>query len=148
MCRGVGESGKRPSRSAPRDGMRSPLIAMITTMMISGSAACQSRSGIQLSSPRRLRISLCSMPMPSPASVVSVNERNPPSRAAARAGMISRLVVPGSRPEIGAMRITAAPASIAAIIQLMAASRSGEWPSSTAPFSLSAAARVARPKRV
>ena len=86
MWRGVGDSGKRPSRKAPRDGMRSPLIAMITTMMMSGSAACQSRSGIQLSSPRRLRISLCSMPMPSPASVVSVNERNPPSSAAASAG--------------------------------------------------------------
>ena len=77
-----------------------------------------------------------------------MNDRNPPSSAAASAGVMSRLVVPGSSPEIGAMRMTAAPASIAAIIQLMAASRSGEWPSSTAPFSLSAAARVARPNRV
>ena len=121
---------------------------MITTMITRGSPACQSSWGIQLHSVRRLRISDWAMPMARPAAVVSPNERNPPSRAAARAGTINRLVVPGSSPAMGAMKITAAPASIEAIIQLMAASRTGECPSSTAPFSLSAAARVARPKRV
>ena len=88
------------------------------------------------------------MPMPRPAAAVRPNERKPPSRAAASAGTISRLVVAGLMLAIGAMRITAAPASIVASIQLTAARRLGDRPMRTAPFSLSAAARVARPKRL
>ena len=71
-----------------------------------------------------------------------------PSSAAASAGTTSRVVVVGSRPEIGSIRITARPASTDAIAQFTAPSRSGEMPSSSAPFSLPAAARVARPNRV
>ena len=79
---------------------------------------------------------------------MSANDERPPRSAAASAGTTSRLVVVGSSPAIGSMRMTAKPASIEATIQFTAPTRSGEMPSSTAPFSLPAAARVARPNRV
>ena len=51
-------------------------------------------------------------------------------------------------PPMGPTTITASVPSTDAMTQLMAASFCGEYPRSTAPFSLPAAARVARPKRV
>ncbi len=54
-------------------------------------------------------------------------------------------VVEGLRPAMGSMTMMASPARIDATAQLSAACRSGEMPSSSAPFSLPAAARVARP---
>ena len=62
--------------------------------------------------------------------------------------MSSVIVVGSIDALIVAARIPTAAASTAEIIQLTAASRSGERPIRTAPFSSSAAARVARPKRV
>ena len=88
------------------------------------------------------------MPMARPAAVVMANDSRPPSSAAASAGTTSSVVVVGWSPAIGSMRMTATPASTEATAQLTAPSRSGEMPSSSAPFSLPAAARVARPNRV
>jgi len=90
----------------------------------------------------------CSIPIPRPAAVVIPNDASPPSRAAARAGMTSRLVVVGSSPAMGSISNTATPASTDASIQLKAPTRSGDSPRSRAPFSLLAAARVVSPKRV
>ena len=50
-------------------------------------------------------------------------------------------------PAIGPTTITESVASTEAITQLMAARVCGEYPRRMAPFSLPAAARVARPKR-
>ena len=57
------------------------------------------------------------MPMPRPAAVAIPNELSPPSSAAASAGMTSRLVVAGSSPAIGSIRITARPVITEAITQ-------------------------------
>ena len=51
-------------------------------------------------------------------------------------------------PWMGPTMMTASVAVIDASTQLTAASRCGEYPSRTAPFSLPAAALVARPNRV
>ena len=87
-------------------------------------------------------------PIPSPARAVRAKDSSRPSRAAARAGTTSSGVVVGLMPEMGSMRITATPASTEARAQQTEPSRSGEIPTSRAPFSLPAAARVASPKRV
>ena len=88
------------------------------------------------------------MPMARPPAVVRAKDSRPPSSAAASAGTMSSGVVVGCRPEMGSMRMTATPARIVASAQLAAPRRSGEMPTSSAPFSLPAAARVERPKRV
>ena len=94
------------------------------------------------------RMSDCTMPIATPAAVVMANDSSPPSSAAASAGITSSGVVVALMPAIGSIRITAMPAMTEATAQLTAPSRSGEMPSSSAPFSLPAAARVARPNRV
>ena len=86
--------------------------------------------------------------MARPAAVVIANDSSPPSSAAASAGMTSSVVVVGLSPAMGSIRMTAIPASTEATAQHTEASRSGAMPSSSAPFSLPAAARVARPNRV
>ena len=57
-------------------------------------------------------------------------------------------MVVGLRPAMGSISTTATPPSTAATAQFTIPSRSGLSPASSAPLSLSAAARVARPKRV
>ena len=54
----------------------------------------------------------------------------------------------GSTVETGAIRMPAMPASIVARTQLPAPMRLADRPTSAAPCSFSALARVARPKRV
>ncbi len=91
----------------------------------------------------------CAAAIPNAAATVTPNDVRPPTSAAPSAGTMSSVIVVGSIDAlIVAARIPTAAASTAEIIQLTAASRSGERPIKTAPFSSSAAARVARPKRV
>lgn len=80
--------------------------------------------------------------------MVTAKDSRRPSSAAASAGITSRVVVVGLMPEIGSISTTATPPSTEATAQLIVPSRSGEIPSSRAPFSLPAAARVATPNRV
>ena len=86
--------------------------------------------------------------MARPVNVVIHTASKRPSRAAPRAGTISRLVAPGSSPVIGAAKMMAMPAMTTASIQLTTPIGVGASPSSSAPSSFSAVALVARPKAV
>ncbi len=88
------------------------------------------------------------MPRARAAATVAPNDSSRPTRAAARAGTTSRVVVTGSSPVMGATRIPPRPARTLASTQLTAARRSGDQPSRATPVVSSAAARLARPKRV
>ena len=88
------------------------------------------------------------MPSASPKNTVNATELNRPGSAAASAGTISRLLVPGSSRMIGAARISAPPASIAASAQLIVPTGLGEMPSMEAAVWFSATARVTSPSRV
>ena len=89
------------------------------------------------------------MPRRKAAAMVRPNDENPPTRAAVRAGTTSAGRIRGSMFElIEATKMPSRPVIVVASTQLIAASRSGEKPSTTAPRSFSAAARVASPKRV
>ena len=81
--------------------------------------------------------------------MVQPNDEKPPTRAAVRAGTTRAGRIRGSMFElIDATKIPSRPVIVVASTQLIAASRSGEKPSTTAPRSFSAAALVANPKRV
>ena len=89
------------------------------------------------------------MPSRNAVSVVQPNERKPPTSAAESAGRIRAGTAVGSTLElIEATKMPSSPVMHVESTQLMPARRSGEKPSTTAPLSFSAAARVARPKRV
>ena len=99
--------------------------------------------------PERYWIQDESIPIPRPASIVTMNELNRPRSDAARAGTISRVIVIGSSDWLmAAARMPNMPASTVEATQFTPARKSGEYPRTIAPFSFSAAARVARPKRV
>ena len=86
--------------------------------------------------------------MPSPAVIAHPSEWNRPTTAAARAGTMNSVYVPGWRGTRGAISTPAMPHTTKLMIQLTSAMRSGESPLTSAPTSVSADARVARPKRV
>ncbi len=87
--------------------------------------------------------------IPNAAAVVTQKELNRPRSAAASAGTISSVTVKGSMKLLTeAARMPKAPVRTVDRIQLVPASRSGENPMSIAAFWFSAAARVARPKRM
>ena len=91
----------------------------------------------------------CSNPIAIPPATASGIDDRLPINAAPRAGTIKSVSLPTCRdPITEPARIPASPAIIAASIQLYNASRLGLYPSNTAPFSLPAAARVAKPMRV
>ena len=76
------------------------------------------------------------------------NEVKPPVSAAASAGTMSKVSSVGSSGMMPRTRMPMSPASMLPSTQFSPASRSVGIPSSTAPFSFPAAARVARPNRV
>ena len=88
------------------------------------------------------------MPIPRPAATVMPNEVKPPSSAAPRAGTMRSGTLIGSSVVIGETMIPNRPTMTVASTQLAPARKSGEKPRTMAPFSFSAAARVARPNRV
>ena len=71
-----------------------------------------------------------------------------PTTAAANAGTMNSVYVPGTSGTRGAMRMPAMPHTTKLMIQLTSAMRSGESPLTSAPISVSAEARVANPNRV
>ncbi len=82
------------------------------------------------------------MPRRKAATMVQPNDEKPPTRAAVRAGTTRAGRIRGSMFElIEATKIPSRPVIVVASTQLIAASRSGEKPSTTAPRSFSAAAR-------
>ena len=82
------------------------------------------------------------------ASAVIQNDDRLPTSTALSAGITSSVIVTGSTLESAdAATMPNSAASIVDSTQLLPARKSGENPSTTAPFSFSAAARVARPKR-
>src|SRR5712692_6468679 len=88
------------------------------------------------------------MPIKRPATTAGTRYWNRPRMAAASAGTMNSVYEIGTSGAIGAMRMPDRPATMALIIQFAAATRSGAMPLRNAPFSLSAAARVASPNRV
>ena len=91
----------------------------------------------------------CVIAIPKAAAVVTQKELNLPRSAAARAGTMSSVTVNGSMKLLTeAARMPKAPVKTVDRTQFVPASRSGENPMSIAPFSFSAAARVASPKRM
>jgi hypothetical protein len=88
------------------------------------------------------------MPITTPPSRVSGNERKPPTMAAASAGMISRVSTVGFRLVMGTMRTPATPARAPPSAQLTPATKSGETPALAALRGFSATAVVARPNVV
>jgi hypothetical protein len=87
-------------------------------------------------------------PTSRPPRNVMGNEENPPTRAAARAGMTVSAPMEGLRPVNGPMRIPANPASAPPMVQLMAMILVGDHPSADEAIEFSALAVVAIPKRV
>ena len=89
------------------------------------------------------------MPSTNAASVVRPNDVKLPTSAAVSAGTISAGSTIGSIVELtDATKMPSIPVITVDSTQLVPARKSGEKPRTTAPFSFSAAARVARPKRV
>ncbi len=136
-----------------RVGRCEPRTVIATRIKMTGSASRKlpfgRKSGSQSARAWNVESTLWDIPIASPAMVVAANPFSPPSSAAAKAGTTNRLVSIGSSLlDIPAIAITASPASTDAIAQFRYPSRSGDKPVRTAPFSCSAAARVARPKRV
>ena len=86
--------------------------------------------------------------MASPATTATPSSWKRPRIAAASAGTMNSVYATGISGTIGAIRMPATAATAELIIQLTAAMRSGDSPLTYAPFSVSAAARVASPKRV
>ena len=133
-----------------RNGSERPRNTSAPMMMMKGTAfdhpGCLNRSGSHLAF---VSVSSASMtPMSTPPSRVSGNDVNPPTSAAASAGMSSNSTWLTDSPMIGTTRMPATPASAAPAAQLTVAIRSGERPSEAAASWFSAAARVASPKRV
>ena len=84
-----------------------------------------------------------------PPSNVAGNDRNWPSTAAANAANVITKVKPlGDRPVSGATKIPANPATPLPTPQVIAPSRCGDQPSVCTARWFSAAARMARPRRV
>ena len=82
------------------------------------------------------------------ASAVIQNDDRLPTSTALSAGITSSVIVTGSTLESAdAATMPNSAASIVDSTQLLPARKSGENPSTTAPFSFSAAARVASPNR-
>jgi hypothetical protein len=88
------------------------------------------------------------MAIPTPAATVRPKELKLANNAAPRAGTMRSGNVIVSRLVIGEARMPSRPAITVERTQLAPARKSGEKPNTIAPFSFSAAARVARPKRV
>ena len=121
-------------------------------MMMSGIASrapdCN-HDGNQDSPTIQVLVNVCNMPIINAPAMASGIEDMPPIRAAPSAGTMSAVNLPTvNEPVTVPARTPAAPARREARSQLKRASLSGEYPSKTAPFSLPAAARVARPTRV
>ena len=88
-------------------------------------------------------------PMIKPPSSVSGNERKPPRSAAPSPATVTTMVkVVAERPVSGAARTAASPPSMPPIVQVRAASRSGDQPSVWTARSFWALALMARPTRV
>ena len=66
------------------------------------------------------------MPIPTPVSADAQNDENAPTRAAATAGTINSVILPGLTPVIGATRMPTPPATTLATTQLTAAWKSAE----------------------
>ena len=90
----------------------------------------------------------CATPRPSPAAAVTANDVNRPTRVAPSAGITATVSASGSSWVIGEASTPTAPAAMLPSTQLTIPSRSGDRPASTAPRSFSAAATIARPKRL
>ncbi len=150
--RGSGAIGSRFSSTAPRIGSDLPR-AYKTTMITTNGRKLRTPVCIHARLPSNhvtflTSSRVCTAPSAKPPATAIGMERRPPIRAAASAGTIRAVSPTGVIvPAIGPTMITESVASTEAITQLMAASVCGEKPSRTAPFSLPAAARVARPKR-
>lgn len=123
---------------------------MVTRMITKGRPCWRPISGSQSQSAWSFTSADWPRPMATPAAAVTTKDSKPPTSAAARAGTIRNVISAGDRRTTPApdTRITAAPARAPAIIQLRLPTQSGDTPSSTAPFSFSAAARVLIPNRV
>ena len=151
MRTGRGDSGSRFSSTEPRSGRFLPRRNSTATMTMNGSTSrtpVRKKLGNQSFDDQYCRRPWTA-PSRRPAMVATVIERNPPRRAAPRAPTTRALRPIGvSEPCNGPAMIAATTPMTAAMIQLMAARRWGLKPSSTAPFSLPAAARVASPKRL
>ena len=151
----TGAAGKRPVCSEPRVGSRSPRRNSTTRITTSGSASRTPGSGAPWALGNQVAVAAtycttdCSPAMAKAAATVMPNDASPPSSAAPSAGMMRKVMVAGS---IDALTVAASTpndaANTAERTQFTAASRSGERPMRTAPFSSSDAARVASPKRV
>ncbi len=154
MRLGIGASGNRFSLTVPRMGRDRPFTNKTTTITISGIASltpfCSHSRLDALNQSALLSSSMFrTAPRARPPAMASGIDRRLPIRAAASAGTISAVRPIGVIvPWIGPTMITARVALTEAMTQLTAASVCGEYPSRIAPFSLPAAARVARPKRV
>ena len=130
---------------APSLGARRVMATRITRNgRPSGSPCC----GSQVNTVRSFVISDWHMPSTSPASAVTANDSKRPTSATPSAGTISSVYEIGSSVESGAIRMPASAASSVAMIQFCVAIRVAEMPIRAAPRLFSAAARVARPKRV
>lgn len=88
------------------------------------------------------------MPIARPAETAGPMALKLPTSAAASAGTMNRVYETGMSGTIGAIRMPDSPAIIVDSAQLAYAMRSGDRPVTSAPVSVSAAARVARPNRV
>ena len=108
-----------------------------------------SQSGNQLRADSHVVVNVCNMPITSPPASARGMEDKRPMSAAPNGATISVENLTGfNAPVMEPTRMPASPAVRAETIQLVSASRSGEYPRRIAPFSLPAAARVARPNFV
>ena len=152
---GVGENGNRPALMAPRVGRLLPLRYSTSTMTSSGMNRSPPGNGVPPDDgnhecwiSRYLTRPNC-MPSANAATAVRPNEVKLPTSAAVSAGTMSAGSTAGSIDFwMVAAKMPSRPVMSVEMTQLAPARNSGEKPSTTAPFSFSLAARVARPKRV
>ena len=150
---GVGANGSRPDTIEPRVGSASPRRNNTRTITMNGSSspipgvAMVPECGNHDFVPAK-RMTGLAIEMRKAASAVIPNDDRLPTSTALSAGMTSSVMVTGSTLESAdAATMPNRAASIVDSTQLVPASMSGENPSTTAPFSFSDAARVARPNR-
>ncbi len=150
---GVGANGSRPELIAPRVGSASPRRNKTSTITTNGRSsptpgvAMVPECGNHDFVPAK-RMTGLAIEMRNAARAVMPNDERLPTSTALSAGITSSVIVTGSTLESAdAATIPNIAASIVDSTQLVPANMSGEKPSTTAPFSFSDAARVARPKR-
>ena len=121
---------------------------MVTMMTINGRPSRMPYSGHQLKSSCILVNVLCTIPMATPVNTVGQKFRNFPISAAPNAGIKKpKVKMEPFNCTSGAAKIATTAPTTEEITQPEAARKSGECPRRTAPFSFSAAARVASPNR-